>query len=130
VPIPAPLRDYLDEQLLSVDGEYVFGGPAKARKTIERGTEAMRAAGLTTFHGCRHTYASYMIAAGVNAKALSEFMGHSSIAITFDKYGKLMPGAQQEAAGLLDAFLARAAEADTTVSGATRTAPHPEQNRP
>jgi integrase len=32
-----------------------------------------RAAGLSPlgFHQCRHTYASFMIAAGVNAKALS-----------------------------------------------------------
>ncbi len=50
-----------------------------------------------------------MIAAGVNARALSEFMGHATIAITFDLYGHLMPGAQEEAAGLLDAFLARSA---------------------
>jgi integrase len=90
---------------------------------IERGTEAMTAAGLKAFHGCRHTYASYMIAAGVNAKALCEFMGHSSISVTFDRYGKLMPGAQQEAAGLLDGFLARTAEADTGAA----TAPHPAQ---
>ena len=27
---------------------------------------------------------SFMIAAGVNAKALSTFMGHSSIKVTFD----------------------------------------------
>ena len=32
--------------------------------------------------------------------------GHSSIKVTFDLYGHLMPGA--EAAGLLDAYLARA----------------------
>jgi len=49
-----------------------------------------------------------MIAAGVNAKALSEFLGHSSVAITLDRYGHLMPGAHGEAAGMLDAFLARA----------------------
>ena len=48
-----------------------------------------------------------MIAAGVNAKALSEFLGHSSVAITLDRYGHLMPGAQGEAADLLDAYLAR-----------------------
>jgi len=42
-----------------------------------------------------------MIAAGVNAKALSTYMGH---AITLDKYGHLMPG-NEEAAGLLDAYL-------------------------
>jgi integrase len=58
-------------------------------------------------HEARHTYASLMIAAGVNAKALSEFLGHASVAITLDRYGHLMPGAHGEAAGLLDAYLAR-----------------------
>jgi integrase len=48
-----------------------------------------------------------MIAAGVNAKALSSYMGHSSIQITYDRYGHLMPGNEEEAAGLLDAYLAR-----------------------
>lgn len=38
-----------------------------------------------------------MIAAGVNAKALSSFMGHSSIKVTFDLYGRLMPGSEAEA---------------------------------
>lgn len=56
-------------------------------------------------HQARHTYASFMIAAGVNAKALSVFMGHSSIKVTFDLYGHLMPGTETEAAALLDAFL-------------------------
>jgi integrase len=49
-----------------------------------------------------------MIAAGINAKALSVYMGHSSITITFDLYGHLMPGYMDEAAGMLDAYLARA----------------------
>jgi integrase len=49
-----------------------------------------------------------MIAAGVNAKALSTYMGHGSITITFDRYGHLMPGNEAEAANLLDAYLARA----------------------
>ena len=57
-------------------------------------------------HECRHTYASMMIAAGVNAKALSTFMGHANISITFDRYGHLMPGSEGEAAGLLDSYLA------------------------
>jgi len=62
-----------------------------------------------TLHECRHTFASLMIAAGVNAKALSTYMGHANIAITLDKYGHLMPGNEAEAAGMLDAYLARAA---------------------
>jgi integrase len=38
------------------------------------------------FLPCRHTFASLMIAAGVNAKALSTYMGHASVTITFDRY--------------------------------------------
>ncbi len=56
-------------------------------------------------HQARHTYASFMIAAGVNPKALSSFMGHSSITVTFDLYGHLMPGTEAEGAALLDAYL-------------------------
>jgi integrase len=44
----------------------------------------------------------------VNAKALSTYMGHATIGITLDRYGHLMPGNEDEAAGLLDAYLARA----------------------
>lgn len=46
-----------------------------------------------------------MVAAGVNAKALSTFLGHSSITVTIDRYGHLMPGSEEEAAGLLDSYL-------------------------
>ena len=49
-----------------------------------------------------------MIAAGINAKALSTYMGHYSITITLDLYGHLMPGNEEEAASLLDAYLERA----------------------
>jgi integrase len=60
-------------------------------------------------HECRHTFASLSIAAGVNAKALASFMGHSSVLTTLDRYGHLMPGAEDEAAERLNAFLAREA---------------------
>jgi integrase len=63
-----------------------------------------------TLHECRHTFASLMIAAGVNAKALSTYMGHANISITLDRYGHLMPGNEEEAAGLLDRYLAAAAD--------------------
>jgi integrase len=63
-----------------------------------------------TLHDARHTYASLMIAAGVNIKAISTYMGHSSVMITLDRYGHLMPGAEQEAAGRLDTYLAAASD--------------------
>jgi len=75
-----------------------------------RGAEALTPIGL---HEARHTFASLLIAAGANAKALSVMMGHASIAITFDRYGKLMPGAEAEAGHKLSAYLAGAAGAAT-----------------
>ena len=48
-----------------------------------------------------------MIAAGVNAKALSTYMGHANISVTYDLYGHLLPGNEEAAAELLNAFLER-----------------------
>ena len=66
-----------------------------------------------------------MIAAGVNAKALSTYMGHANISITLDRYGHLMPGNEEEAAGMLDAYLARcgpvAGQSDPDLVGNDRT---------
>ena len=116
VPIAAVLRDYLDEQLLGLGWRegLVFGATATSPFTLSptarRAQKAWEAAKLAkiTLHECRHTFASLMIAAGVNAKALSTYMGHSTISITLDRYGHLMPGNEVEAAGLLDDYLARA----------------------
>jgi hypothetical protein len=45
----------------------------------------------------------------VERKALSGYLGHASVAITFDRYGHLMPGNEAEATDLLDAYLVRSA---------------------
>jgi integrase len=58
-----------------------------------------------TLHQCRHTAASFMIAAGANAKALSVVMGHASIEITFNRYGHLMPGGEEQVGEILAAYL-------------------------
>jgi integrase len=115
VPIAAVLRDYLVEhrQHRSSNGR-VFSRPdgnAFDGPTVDaRAKGAWRNAGLEpiTLHEARHTFASLMIAAGVNAKALATYMGHASVTITYDRYGHLMPGNEDETAALLDAYLARA----------------------
>lgn len=38
------------------------------------------------FHSLRHTFATRCIESGVEAKALSEMLGHSSVTITLDRY--------------------------------------------
>lgn len=56
-------------------------------------------------HEARHTLASTMIAAGADLKTISTCMGHSSITITIDRYGHLLPGSEEAAAAKLDAYL-------------------------
>jgi integrase len=59
------------------------------------------------FHEARHTAASLFIAAGLDAKTVSTYLGHASLTVTFDRYGHLFPGNEAEARGLLDAYLTR-----------------------
>lgn len=73
------------------------------RRTHERWKKAgLRPLG---FHEGRHTFASIGIAAGLNAKTLSTYLGHATITITLDRYGHLMPGSEVEARAMLDAYL-------------------------
>jgi integrase len=128
VPIPAVLRDRLDTFLLDAPSSgRIFLG---VRDSYERGRDAAETAKVEqpTLHECRHGYASLMIAAGVNVKALSTFMGHANIRITLDQYGHLLPGAEDEAATLLDAFLARqlgGADSEPTVPSTVPSARNP-----
>lgn len=113
VPIPGVLRDYLIERRLGADPRgRVFQSDWHVRRASERARARWEATGLAplTLHEARHTYASLMIAANVNAKALSRWMGHANIGVTFDLYGHLMPGSEAEGAAQLDAYLARSAQ--------------------
>lgn len=62
-----------------------------------------------TLHECRHTFASLLIDAGANPKAIQQFMGHSKIQTTFDVYGHLLPGSRDEVRERMDAYLQGAA---------------------
>ena len=115
VPIAAVLRPHLAGALAARRSGLLFGrtpelpfAPGTLKKRADRHWKPLDLVSVT-FHECRHTFASLMIAAGVNAKALQTIMGHASITVTLDLYGHLLPGAEEEAAELLDRFLERAA---------------------
>jgi integrase len=57
------------------------------------------------FHALRHSFASHMIAAGVQPKVLQVVMGHASIQVTLDTYGHLFPGADEAAMERFATFL-------------------------
>jgi integrase len=131
VPLLALLRDHLDEHLLRIGRsgeELVFGRTASeafVSSTIDnRAKRAWAAANAReiedaeetqrepmpleplSLHGCRHTYASLLIDAEANPKAIQECMGHSKIQTTFDIYGHLLPGSRDDVRKRMDSYLA------------------------
>lgn len=123
VPIAAVLRDSLIEHKLATGRgglDLVFGRtvavPFIGGNVYSRACTAWKKLKLTPlgFHEARHTFASLMIAADVNVKAISTYMGHASVKITLDRYGHLMPNSEAEAAARLDAYLGRTAGSAST----------------
>lgn len=58
-----------------------------------------------TFHDLRHCHASYLLAAGVHPKVVSERLGHSSVQITLDLYSHLLPSIQADGVAKLENML-------------------------
>jgi integrase len=84
------------------------GTPEHPSNMLRRGFfPALRRAGLRKirFHDLRHTYASLLIANKEEPKRIQSLLGHSSIKITFDVYGHLMPNAADGVADRLGNFV-------------------------
>ena len=114
------LADRLCEPLTATSG-LVFPSPEGTpmrRSNFRRRAWSMatRRAGLEglRFHDLRHTAVALAIAQGAHAKAIQERMGHSSVTVTLDRYGHLLPALDERIAdGLEEARrLAVAARAD------------------
>jgi len=89
-----------------------------------RHAKAWTAAKLTpiTLHELRHSCASVFIAAGVNAKALSSYLGHASVTINLWPLRPPDAWSEDEAVKLVDDYIERATGAQTGAQG-TETAP-------
>ena len=104
--VPRFLLDMLNEHLVlypPADNGFVFtatkGGPVWHRNFYGRHFKpAVRAAGLTDtlrFHDLRHTCAALLIEAGRHIEEVKQYLGHSSIRVTSDRYGHLFPTAKE-----------------------------------
>ena len=94
-PIAEPLRDILRQAALrnlSEPTDAVAPTSVMSSKIAHRATIAWAAAGLNriTLHECRHTYASFLMAAGYTLKEMMEYMGHADLQMV-QRYTKLLP---------------------------------------
>lgn len=78
---------------------YVFGGYGSFKKGF---AGACARAGITNFHihDLRHTFASWLVMAGVNLYEVKDLLGHSSIELT-QRYAHLAPENLRRAVGTL-----------------------------
>jgi len=60
---------------------------------------------LYRFHDLRHTCAALLIAQGAHPKEIQERLGHSTITLTFDRYGHLLPSLDERLRDGLDQMI-------------------------
>ena len=133
VPLLGVLRDVLTERRMDAataePDDLVFGhGTEKAfAPTTEdqRAKRAWKAVGLpsVTMHEARHCYASILIDAGENPKAIQTYLGHEKITTTFDTYGHLLPGSHDEPRSRMDVYLAERERVGGALGGAAPETP-------
>lgn len=84
--------------------------PRNFRRSFDR---SIKRAGVprVTLHSLRHLHASLLIAARVDAKSLSERLGHSSVAFTLDRYGHIFAEHRQRTAIPIGVLLAEVPDA-------------------
>ena len=100
------LRAHRDMSTVSRDG-YVFQSadgepvnPASFSNTFDR-LVARSGMPRIRLHDLRHTYATLALRLGTHPVLLSERLGHSSIAVTIDRYSHVIPGIDRNAADIV-----------------------------
>ena len=83
------------------------GTPLDARRVLSKFQSLLAAAGLPRLrlHDLRHSAVAILIAQGVHPRAISELLGHCSVAFTMQVYGHLMEETKRETADKTEAAL-------------------------
>lgn len=55
-----------------------------------------------TFHDLRHTFATYMVASGVDISTVASYLGHSNVAVTLNTYATVDPDAKRAAVATIE----------------------------
>jgi integrase len=96
--------------------------PATVRHAFRK---VLRSAGLPTHftpHCLRHTYASQLLSLGESIYYVQRQLGHASIQLTVDTYGKWLPAGNKNAVDRLDALARSVGSPSAVADGASETA--------
>ena len=90
IPIPEflmpMLRKYKDKnEIYVITGTEHFMEPRVCLRKFKKIIAKLDVADYT-FHACRHTFATRCVEVGIDAKTLSELLGHASVKTTLDRY--------------------------------------------
>jgi integrase len=98
------------------------GTPLDERNVLRRFQNILALAGLPKMriHDLRHSAVAILIAQGVNIKAISELVGHSSVAFTPQVYGHLLEETKRETADKMNAALSPVATKVATKGGSAK----------
>lgn len=96
-----------DDPIVTIDGRFM--SPSTVSGKFSELRDRLGLPKRLTFHGLRHTHATWCLDAGVDLKTLSERLGHADEATTLRTYAHVLPGRDAAAA---EAF-GRAASAAT-----------------
>jgi integrase len=101
-PISRQLADELHSWFAGKTGQLFPGMPNPPAEMIRRdvlaaGLSYRTSDGVLDFHALRHTGGAWLVAAGVNIQIVKQLMRHSTITLTMDTYGHMMPGDERSA---------------------------------
>lgn len=90
-------RSYADNDLVFPDEFGKFLNPMALTRTLNHAGRRVGAQHIK-LHDLRHFHASVLLQSGQNPVLVSKRLGHSTVSMTLDIYGHLLPGWQREAA--------------------------------
>jgi integrase len=97
---------WIDYGLVFTDA---LGGPLRRDHVSRRSFEPLLAAAgppaSTRLHDLRHTCATLLLGRGVHPKLVQELLGHSTIAMTLDRYSHWTPDLGAQTATAMEAAL-------------------------
>ncbi|WP_301549414.1 tyrosine-type recombinase/integrase [Catellatospora citrea] len=109
-------REVQDREMAAVDELWrdsglvfanTLGGPMEPRNVNRRFEQARKGAGLEwlRLHDLRHAFATFLLHDGQELRTVMDLLGHSTIRLTADTYGHVLPAKARDAADGIDRIM-------------------------